>query len=306
MRRTSSWVITGSSVCHSALSLVRAGAKLGSEVFVMTRKAFRRVLVLLAFVAAVAFVSCGDDESSSSTTEGSTVPTTAPATTSPTTAPETTAPATTEPATTVPATTVVPPTAPTTSIDGLEQPAIWPAADVVFSTPEAAAADFVEQLLGVPAVLGEFMGGDARSGEIEVFSPGEGGPGSSVVRSTLLMRTLGPDDGWFVLAAVQPTVSIDTPPQGETVAAAPLTVAGAARGYEATIIVKASIAGTTTLLVDPAIAMGGALETPEPYTATVDLSTAPAGSVVTILVRGDTGLETDPGEFSAIAVVIAE
>ena len=125
------------------------------------------------------------------------------------------------------------------------------------------------------------------------------------MRSTLLLRRLGPDDGWFVVAAVQPTVSIDTPAQGDTVAAAPLTVAGDARGYEATIIVKAAIAGTTTLLVDPAIAMGGALETPEPYTATVDLSTAPAGSIVTILVRGDTGLETDPGEFSAIAVVIA-
>ena len=48
-----------------------------------------------------------------------------------------------------------------------------------------------------------------------------------------------------------------------------------------------------------------ALATPEPYAATVDLSTAPAGSIVTILVRGDTGLDNDPGEFSAIAVVIA-
>jgi hypothetical protein len=276
----------------------------------MTRKAFQRVLVLLAFVAAVAFVSCGDDESSSGTT-GSTASTTEPATTqpattSPTTAPETTTPATTEPATTVPATTVAPSTAPpTTSIDGLEQPAIWPAADVVFTTPEAAAADFVEQLLGVPPVLGEFMGGDARSGEIEVFSPGDGGPGPSEPSSTLLLRQLGPDDGWFVLAAVQPMVSIDTPAQGDTVAAAPLDVAGTARGYEATILVTAAIAGTTTLLDDPAIAMGGALGTPEPYAATVDLSTAPAGSIVTILVRGDTGLENDPGEFSAIAVVIA-
>ena len=274
----------------------------------MTRKAFRRVLVLLAFVAAVAFVSCGD-ESSSDTTDGSTTTpaTTTPATTAPaTSAVPSTVPATTVPATTVPATTVAPSTAPpTTSIDGLEQPAIWPAADVVFTTPEAAAADFVEQLLGVPPVLGEFMGGDARSGEIEVFSPGDGGPVSSVPSSTLLLRRLGPDDGWFVLAAVQPMVSIDTPAQGDTVAAAPLDIAGTARGYEATIIVKATIAGTTTLLVDPAIAMGGALETPEPYTATVDLSTVPAGSIVTILVRGDTGLENDPGEFSAIAVVIA-
>lgn len=275
----------------------------------MTRKAFRRILVLLAFVAAVAFVSCGDDESSSDTT-GSTASTTGPATsqpatTSPTTAPDTNEPATTVLATTVPANTVMPPTAPPTSIDGLEQLAIWPAADVVFTTPEAAAADFVEQLLGVPPVLGEFMGGDARSGEIEVFSPGDGGAGSGAVRSTLLLRQLGPADGWFVLAAGHPGVLIATPMSGATVAAATLEVAGDARGYEATIIVKAAIAGTTTLLDDPAIAMGGALETPEPYTATVDLGAAPAGSIVTILVRGDTGLDNDPGEFSAIAVVIA-
>ncbi len=50
--------------------------------------------------------------------------------------------------------------------------------------------------------------------------------------------------------------------------------------------------------------MGGSLETPEPYTTVVDLTGVPIGSTVTILVRGDTGLETDLGEFSAIAVTI--
>jgi len=100
-------------------------------------------------------------------------------------------------------------------------------------------------------------------------------------------------------------VSIESPANGAVVPAAPLVVSGPARGFEATILVKAVIAGTTDPLVDPVIAMGGALETPEPYSATIDLSGVPAGTMVTILVRGDTGLETDPGEFSASAVVIA-
>ena len=181
---------------------------------------------------------------------------------------------------------------------------MWPAADVVFDTPEAAAADFVEHVLRVPPVLGPFMAGDNRSGEIEVFSPGEGGPGSSVVRSLVLVRQLGPDDGWFVIAAIEPMVSIEAPEAGAVVPAGSVAVSGVARGFEATIIVAAYVAGAPEPIGEPAIAMGGALETPEPYQATVDLSGLPPGTVVALVVRGDTGLETDPGEFSAIPVVI--
>jgi hypothetical protein len=270
------------------------------EVFAMTSKTFRQTLVPLMLLAATAFVSCGD-ETSTGTTEASSPPTAEPTAGAPATSTQPTIESTTTAAVSVPATTSA---SSTTEVSGPEQPAIWPAADVVFTTPEAAAEDFLEKLLGVPPVLGEFVAGDTRSGEIEVRSPADGGPGSSVARSTLLLRRLGPDDGWFVLAAVTPYVSIDSPEAGITVPAAALDIAGAARGYEATIIVKAVIAGTTTPLVEPAIAMGGALEAPEPYTTSIDLSAVPAGTIVTILVRGDTGLETDPGEFSAIAVVI--
>ena len=37
----------------------------------------------------------------------------------------------------------------------------------------------------------------------------------------------------------------------------------------------------------------------------LDLSGASPGEVVTLLVRGGVGLETDPGDFGAIPVVIA-
>ena len=156
----------------------------------------------------------------------------------------------------------------------------------------------------MPPELGEFLAGDSRSGEIEVFSPGEGGPGSRVLRSLLLLRQLGPDDGWFVTAAISDGVTITAPEQGTTVAAGEIDVSGLGRGYEATIIVKAFTAGDPTPLDEPAIAAGGALETPEPYTTMIDLSGVAVGTTVMILVRGDTGLETDPGEFSAIAITV--
>jgi hypothetical protein len=259
------------------------------------------VLAVLALLTGWVLVACGDDDPTSSPTTAAEPTTTVPDTAAPTTA----APTTAAPTTAAP-TTATPTTATTTTVaPAPEQPAVWPAADVVIDTPEAAAADFVERVLRVPPVLGPFMAGDSRSGEIEVFSPGEGGPGSSVVRSLLLLRQLGPDDGWFVLGAIEPMVSIDTPAAGATVPAGVVDVRGVARGYEATIIVAAYVAGVPDRITEPVIAMGGALETPEPYQATIDLSGVPSGTVVALVVRGDTGLETDPGEFSAIPVVVA-
>lgn len=51
--------------------------------------------------------------------------------------------------------------------------------------------------------------------------------------------------------------------------------------------------------------MGGSMETLEPFAVELDLSSAGPGDVVTLLVRGGVGLETDPGEFAAIPVVVA-
>lgn len=185
----------------------------------------------------------------------------------------------------------------------LEQPAIWPAADVVFATPEAAAADFVQTVLGVPPNLGEFQAGDSRSGEMEVFSPDSGG--SQVTRSLLLLRQLGPDDGWFVLAAVNDYETVTAAVSGSEVPAGPLTVAGAGRGFEATVVVRALLAGDATRQIDQVIAMAGSAEAAEPYSVNLNLSTAQPGETVMLLVRGDTGREEDPGDFSAIPVVIS-
>ena len=185
----------------------------------------------------------------------------------------------------------------------LEQPAVWPAADVVFETPEEAASDFVSQVLGVPPTLGGFQQGDNRSGEIELLSPGEGG-GARVVRSVLLLRQLGPDDGWFVLAAIGDPTSISAPEAGDDVPAGPTTVRGQGRGFEGSLVVSALRAGEPEPL-DDAVTQGGAMADPLPFEVTLDLSDARPGDTVVLLVRGGTGLETDPGELSAIPVTIA-
>jgi hypothetical protein len=183
------------------------------------------------------------------------------------------------------------------------QPAIWPAGDVVFTTPEDAATDFLAAVFGDGPMLGEFRAGDARSGEIEVFASAEGIP-IGEARSVLFLRQLGPDDGWFVLSAASDVATITTPGVGATVPSGVLTVEGVGTGFEATIVVSAFEAGRADNEFDLEVAMAGNLGEVLPYSVALDVSGATGGSVVALLVRGGTGLETDPGDFGAIPVVI--
>ena len=172
---------------------------------------------------------------------------------------------------------------------------------LTFNTPEEAAADFMGDRLASPGLtLSEFRAGDSRSGEIDVLFADEGA-GEGVVRSTLLMRQLGPNDGWFVLAGVNENVTISSPESGATIAPGPVTVEGIGQGQEATIYVYAYPAGDHTRL-DFLYTSGGLYE-PAPYSATLDLSSAPAGFVA-IEVSGATGLENDTGPFAVIPVNI--
>jgi hypothetical protein len=238
----------------------------------------RRGVAVLAAAAAL-LAACGDDEADTAETGGA--PTTTSTSTSTTVAPTSTS--TSEPA-------------------GTAQPAIWPAADVVFEDPVEAADDFLQQVVGA-GEAGEFRQGDSRSGEVDVLFRGEGG-GQEIVRSTLLLRQLGPDDGWFVLAAVNPNASLSTPASGAEVPAGPLAVEGVGRGFEATVVLTARVVGAPDDL-DEVVTAGGSAEAAEPFAESLDLSGAAPGDVVMLLVRGGTGLETDPGDFGAIPVVIA-
>lgn len=237
-----------------------------------------RLLAVVACALLAAGCTTGSDTSPSGT----------PTSTSPT---ETTTPSPTDEPTT---------SSPTPGPTRLEQPAIWPAADAVLGTPEEAAAAFASVLTAEPR-LGTFMQGDARSGEIELlFGESTADP---VVRSLLLVRMLGPDDGWFVLAAVNDHAAITSPAAGATVPAAPLTVTGVGRGFEALVVVEAYLPGDPEPIAQQTT-QGGSTEDAEPFTVTLDLSSTSPGDVVTLVVRGGTGHELDPGDVGAIPVVI--
>ena len=252
-------------------------------------KLLRRFFTMTGLLALFALVGACGSTSSSDDTVASTTATSAPT--------ETTIPV----ETTIPADTTTS-VAPTTTIPAAVQPAIWPAADVVFTTPEAAAIDFLAHVFGEGPVLGEFMAGDSRSGEFEVFATADGVIVGEA-RSVLFMRQLGASDGWFVLAAGNETAGITSPESSATVAAGPLTVAGDASGYEATINISAFVAGDAARL-DEQIAMAGNFGEVLPYSVTLDIEGAATGDVVVVLVIGTTGLETDPGTFSAVPVIV--
>lgn len=201
-----------------------------------------------------------------------------------------------------------PDVAPVPERQDLDQPAIWPAADVVFATPEEAAAAFVSAVLiseGDPA-LGEFQQGDSRSGEIAVLFAGETGDLDPALETgILLLRQIGPTDGWYVIAATSEGAVIDTPSALEEVPAGTVTVSGEGRGFEGTLAVSAFPPGDDAARFDLQIGAGGAFDDLQPYSVELDLSGAADGEVVVIFVHGDTGLGSDPGTFAAIPIVIA-
>lgn len=242
------------------------------------------VLVLVAAVVA-AFLLLGDDDDVDDVGTDGAATTTTTAEAGSTTSSEVGA----ETTTTVPA--------------GPDQPALWPAPDVVIDDPVAAAQDFLDQVIGA-GEAGEFREGDAVSGEVDALFRGEDGT-QEIVRSRLLLRQLGGGGGWFVIAAVNPNATITVPDALAEVPAGPLAVEGIGRGFEGALVVSARRAGQPGDPLDQQPAQGGAQESPLPFSATLDLRGTSAGDVVTILVQGGVGLETDPGDFGAIPVVIA-
>ncbi|HUX71572.1 MAG TPA: hypothetical protein VMV41_13735 [Cellulomonadaceae bacterium] len=249
----------------------------------MRRGVLTVVVVVTAWVLPLAGCATDDGPSSSPTTSTSTV--------------------STSPNTSDAPMTAVPTTTPTSTV-GSEQLAVWPAPGVVIDTPEAAAIDFVTHVLGVPATLGAFRQGDSRSGEVPVLFAGEGDNATGVQRSLLLLRQLGPAHGWYVIGAVNDNAAITSPVSRATVPAGVLTIEGIGRGFEGTVIVEAFLAGQVTRL-DTVVAQGGSTATPEPFAASLDLSAALPGDVVTLLVHGGVGHELDPGDFGAILVIVS-
>ncbi len=181
--------------------------------------------------------------------------------------------------------------------------AIWSSKNSLADSPEGAARAAVQALIGVTPVLGDYMAGDSRSGEMIVFSPRETTP---VERSLLLLRQLGPDDRWSVIGAISAAMTIDRPEARGVVPAGSVTVSGRGRGFEGLVVVSGHRIGDNIEMIDQKITTAGSLERSEPFVVELDLSGTDPGDVIAIVVRGGVGLEDDPGEFSAIPVRIGE
>ncbi len=135
--------------------------------------------------------------------------------------------------------------------------AVWPwfESTVRYTDPVEAAKGFAEDFVGyADPVLGPFMQGDSRSGEVEVWN----GPGKSGPSTIVLVRQLGPDDTWWVLGSVARDIRIEQPDVLDVIAS-PLTVSGESVAFEAHVDVAFRVDGTVTP-VETGFVMGGGTE----------------------------------------------
>jgi hypothetical protein len=205
--------------------------------------------------------------------------TSAPPTTS-ASAPSTTA-ASAAPATTPPGT--APPTSAPAPVSAVT--AVWPdaAGPTRYADARAAARGFATSLVGFrDPVVGPYLAGDSRSGEVEV-RPRADGP-----VTTVLVRLLE-DDTWWVLGAVSGQIQLDVPAAG-TAVTSPVTLAGRALAFEGQVDVRIVEDGGATPLATGFVTGGGDELRPFSGTFTLDRSPASAhGAVVLSAASAENG-----------------
>jgi len=249
------------------------------------------LVVVAGGLLAALFLFGGDDADAPTVTSATSEPATSESTITEPPPEPTTPPPTSEPATTVPPTTDAPPT---------EQPdpdqpesAMWPWAvtGTRFDEPAAAAESFATDFLGFSdPIVGEFLAGDARSGEVEIRPRVDGA--SAIGATVVFVRQAGDDDSWWVLGAAAESITIDTPEQGDVVTS-PLTVSGTARAFEGTVDVQLRADGNGEPIAT-SFATGGAGPELEPFEATVEFDSP--GDVGGALVL----LSTSPEDGSVV------
>jgi hypothetical protein len=170
-------------------------------------------------------------------------------------------------------------TAVSTSAPTAEQPetAVWPFASSAtrFDDPVAAATSFAVDYLGfVDPVIGEFQGGDSRSGEVAI-RPTDDGP-----VTTVFVRMVTSDESWWVLGAATANLQLESP---EAVAAisSPVTLAGQSTAFEATVNVEIRQDDSMEPLAED-IVMGGSMGDMGPFSKEVTFATpqAEAGAII--------------------------
>ncbi len=186
------------------------------------------------------------------------------ATTPPPTSPEATDQPTTTPATTptTPAsTTTTTPTTmlpPTTVSDTIDQ-SIWPrpGSGIRYSDPVVAARAFAVDFVGFdPVIVGDFLAGDRRSGDVEILSRPNGTP------TVVHVRQVDGDD-WAVIGASNANITV-TQPTALSEIASPMTLIGSATAFEGTVDVRLYSDGSEDPIVEGFVTGSGGPE-PGPF-----------------------------------------
>ena len=106
-----------------------------------------------------------------------------------------------------------------------------PATSRRFDDPVAAARAFAVDFVGfVDPVLGEFVQGDSRSGEVEI-RPVADGPAT-----TVFVRQLGSDGTWWVIGSATGDITLDTPAAGDEITSPVAVLTSAVPGTRRTFI----------------------------------------------------------------------
>jgi hypothetical protein len=168
--------------------------------------------------------------------------------------------------------------------------AVWPRVGTTqrFTDPLAVTRSYAVDFLGMPdPALGEYQGGDARSGEVTIRSR-DGGP-----TTTVFVRKLDTSGAWWVIGSSTPNIELTSPGALDRISS-PVRLMGRSTAFEAQVNVRVYADGRDEPIADTYF-MGGANGEMGPFDTTVAFTAtgAPNGTIVlfTISARDGTTAE---------------
>lgn len=145
------------------------------------------------------------------------------------------------------------------SVEGATSaPGIWPpdGGDVAYSDPVDAATSFATELVGfTDPIVGEYLEGDARSGEVEVRSRDDG------PITVVFVRQLQ-GDAWSVIGAATADIALESPGTLDTITS-PVALAGRATAFEGTV--QTAVTDADGERLGEGFVTGGALGELQPF-----------------------------------------
>jgi hypothetical protein len=133
---------------------------------------------------------------------------------------------------------------------------VWPwyGSDVRYADPVDAARGFAEEFVGMEdPLVGEFLPGDSRSGEVEIRAVEDGAV------TVVFVRQLGDDDLWWVIGSATENIDVDRP-EALDVIDDPLVLSGRARAFEGTVLVALRVDGEDDPVAETTLTTSGGPE----------------------------------------------